>query len=85
MTWLFRGNVDRKIAGEICAWFCEEKQEFNRHEESSFVLWGVGRAQERERRCCRSNRHSHLNAEVRALNYIITAVLAIRAIRAIRS
>ena len=28
-----------------------EKQEFNRHEESSFVFWGVGRAQERERRC----------------------------------
>ena len=38
-------------AGEICVWFDEEKQEFNRHEESSFVFWGVGRAQERERRC----------------------------------
>ena len=38
-------------AGEICVWFYEEKQEFNRHEESSFVFWGVGRAQERERRC----------------------------------
>ena len=44
------GGTDRG-AGEICVWFYEEKQEFNRHEESSFVFWGVGRAQERERRC----------------------------------
>ena len=45
------GGTDRG-AGEICVWFCEEKQEFNRHEESSFFFffWGVGRAQERERR-----------------------------------
>ena len=42
------GGTDRG-AGEICVWFYEEKQEFNRHEESSFVFWGVGRAQERER------------------------------------
>ena len=44
------GGTDRG-AGEICVWFYEEKQEFNRHEESSFFFWGVGRAQERERRC----------------------------------
>ena len=57
------GSPDRG-AGEICVWFCEEKQEFNRHGESSLVFWGVGRAQEHKRRCWRSNRHSHLNEDM---------------------
>ena len=36
------GGTDRG-AGEICVWFCEEKQEFNRHEESSFFFSFLGR------------------------------------------
>ena len=35
------GGTDRG-AGEICVWFCEEKQEFNRHEESSFFSGASG-------------------------------------------